>query len=151
MTPNPATEPHRFLEHLYHAAVRRALPLHNTAASLPPPPKGRTIVLGAGKAGGSMAQAVEAQATTRFDRAHFKGYGDWALEFEVVYYVLDPDYNLYMDVQQQLNLAIYERFAAKGVEFAFPTHTILVREVKRALRPALADYGSEKGATRSTG
>ncbi len=57
---NPATEPHRFLEHLYNAAVRRALPLHNTAAYLPKPPKGRTIVLGAGKAGGSMAQAVEA-------------------------------------------------------------------------------------------
>jgi glycerate 2-kinase len=60
MTPNPATEPRRFLEHLYQAAVLRALPLHNTAAFLPPPPKGRTIVLGAGKAGGSMAQAVEA-------------------------------------------------------------------------------------------
>jgi hydroxypyruvate reductase len=58
--PDPAAEPHRFLEHLYHAAVRRALPLHNTAAFLPRPPKGRTIVLGAGKAGGSMAQAVEA-------------------------------------------------------------------------------------------
>ena len=61
MTPHPATEPRRFLEHLYHAAVQRALPLHNTAAFLPPPPKGRTIVLGAGKAGGSMAQAVEAR------------------------------------------------------------------------------------------
>jgi hydroxypyruvate reductase len=60
MTPNPATEPHRFLEYLYQAAVRRALPLHNTAAFLPPAPKGRTLVLGAGKAGGSMAQAVEA-------------------------------------------------------------------------------------------
>jgi len=60
MTPNPATEPRRFLEHLFHTAVRRALPLHNTAAFLPAPPKGRTIVLGAGKAGGSMAQAVEA-------------------------------------------------------------------------------------------
>jgi hydroxypyruvate reductase len=58
--PNPATEPHRFLEYLYHAAVRRALPLHNMAAFLPPPPKGRTVVLGAGKAGGSMAHAVEA-------------------------------------------------------------------------------------------
>ena len=60
MTPNPAAQPRRFLEHLYQAAVRRALPLHNTAAFLPPPPKGRTIVLGAGKAGGSMAHAVEA-------------------------------------------------------------------------------------------
>jgi glycerate 2-kinase len=59
-TPDPATEPHRFLEHLFHAAVHRALPLHNTAAFLPPVPKGRTLVLGAGKAGGSMAQAVEA-------------------------------------------------------------------------------------------
>ncbi|HSV34216.1 MAG TPA: glycerate kinase [Ramlibacter sp.] len=58
--PHPATEPRRFLEHLYQAAVRRALPLHNTAAFLPPPPRGRTLVLGAGKAGGSMAQAVEA-------------------------------------------------------------------------------------------
>jgi glycerate 2-kinase len=53
-------EPLTFLEHLYRAAVRRALPLHNTAAFLPPPPKGRTIVLGAGKAAGAMAQAVEA-------------------------------------------------------------------------------------------
>ncbi len=58
--PDPATEPRRFLEYLYGAAVRRALPLHNTAAFLPAPPKGRTLVLGAGKAGGSMAQAVEA-------------------------------------------------------------------------------------------
>jgi len=58
--PDPATQPRRFLEHLYQAAVRRALPLHNTAAFLPPPPKGRTLVLGAGKAAGSMVHAVEA-------------------------------------------------------------------------------------------
>src|SRR3989338_5141087 len=58
--PDPATHPRQFLEHLYNAAVARALPLHNTAACLPPPPKGRTLVIGAGKAGGSMAQAVEA-------------------------------------------------------------------------------------------
>jgi hydroxypyruvate reductase len=58
--PDPRAQPRAFLEHLYRAAVHRALPLHNTAAFLPPPPKGRTIVLGAGKAGGAMAQAVEA-------------------------------------------------------------------------------------------
>jgi glycerate 2-kinase len=60
----PAADPHRdpraFLEHLVRTAVQRALPLHNTAAWLPPPPRGRTLVLGAGKAGGAMAQAVEA-------------------------------------------------------------------------------------------
>ncbi|MES2879837.1 MAG: glycerate kinase [Pseudomonadota bacterium] len=60
ITPNPATQPRQFLEFLYQTAVLRALPLHNTAAYLPPPPKGRTLVLGAGKAAGAMAQAVEA-------------------------------------------------------------------------------------------
>jgi len=57
---NPVAAPREFLEHLYQAAVRRALPLHTLGAHLPPPPKGRTVVLGAGKAGGSMVQAVEA-------------------------------------------------------------------------------------------
>jgi glycerate 2-kinase len=54
------TDPQTALRHLYDVAVQRALPLHNTAAYLPAPPKGRTLVLGAGKAGGAMAQAVEA-------------------------------------------------------------------------------------------
>jgi hydroxypyruvate reductase len=53
-------QPQVFLRQLFDAAVLRALPIHNTAAYLPPPPKGRTGVLGAGKAGGAMAQAVEA-------------------------------------------------------------------------------------------
>ncbi len=54
------TDPQTVLRQLYDVAVQRALPLHNTAAHLPPLPKGRTLVLGAGKAGGAMAQAVEA-------------------------------------------------------------------------------------------
>lgn len=62
--PDPATQPRAFLECLFNAAVTRALPLQNIARFLPTPPTrqsgGRTIVLGAGKAGGSMAQAVEA-------------------------------------------------------------------------------------------
>ena len=57
-------QPRRFLDHLFQAAVTRALPLANTARFLPEPPTpasgGRTIVIGAGKAGGAMAQAVEA-------------------------------------------------------------------------------------------
>jgi glycerate 2-kinase len=60
MNASYTTHPNEFLAELYAAAVKRALPLHNTAAYLPAPPKGRTIVLGAGKAGGAMAQAVEA-------------------------------------------------------------------------------------------
>lgn len=61
--PNYITESRQFLQNLLNAAVKRALPLHNIAAYLPTPPKpgqGRTIVIGAGKVGASMAQAVEA-------------------------------------------------------------------------------------------
>ena len=54
------TDPKAFLRQLFDAAVRRAMPLHNTQAFLPNPPKGRALVLGAGKAGGAMAHAVEA-------------------------------------------------------------------------------------------
>ncbi|MBS0433874.1 MAG: glycerate kinase [Proteobacteria bacterium] len=59
-TPNPHTDPRGFLRALYDAAVARALPAETTAAWLPQPPKGRTVVIGAGKAGGAMAQAVDA-------------------------------------------------------------------------------------------
>ena len=59
-TPNPHTDPRGFLRALYDAAVARALPAETTAPWLPPPPKGRTVVIGAGKAGGAMAQAVDA-------------------------------------------------------------------------------------------
>ena len=58
---NVTREPREFLQHLFDAAVKRALPLESTGAYLPQPPTaGRTIVIGAGKAGGAMAQAVDA-------------------------------------------------------------------------------------------
>jgi glycerate 2-kinase len=57
---SPIADPRAFLRSLYDAAVARALPADNTAACLPKPPKGRTLVLGAGKAGGAMAAAVDA-------------------------------------------------------------------------------------------
>ncbi|HSD96422.1 MAG TPA: mechanosensitive ion channel family protein [Sulfuricaulis sp.] len=69
---------------------------------------------------------VEQQSKTRLDRAHFKEYGDSALVFEVVYFVLDPDYNIYMDIQQAINLAIFRRFQEEGIEFAYPTRTLHV-------------------------
>lgn len=78
---------------------------------------------------------VVEQAQARFDRAHFKQYGDSALVFEIVYYVLSPDYNVYMDVHQSINLAIFECFAREGVEFAYPTRTVRL-ERAQAVQPA---------------
>jgi small-conductance mechanosensitive channel len=76
-------------------------------------------------------EIVEGQDKVRFDRAHFQGFGDSALTFEFVYYVLTPDYNYYMDVQQSINLALFEKLAGEGVEFAYPTQTVFVSGAPR--------------------
>jgi hydroxypyruvate reductase len=52
-------EPRAFLRGLYDAAVAAALPATCLPAHLPGPPRGRTIVIGAGKAAAAMAQVVE--------------------------------------------------------------------------------------------
>ncbi len=69
-------------------------------------------------------EIIENTAQACFDRAHFKEFGDFSLNFEVVYYVLSPDYAVYMDIQQSINLALFEAFEQEGLEFAFPTQTL---------------------------
>jgi small-conductance mechanosensitive channel len=71
-------------------------------------------------------QIIESQDMTRFDRAHFKAFGDSALQFEIVYYVLRAEYGLFMDIQQAINLEINRRFVEQGIEFAYPTQTLFV-------------------------
>lgn len=75
-----------------------------------------------------LREIIQSQQSTRFDRAHFARYGDSALNYEVVYYVLAADYGTFMDVQQAVNLAIYRRFAEEKIEFAFPTQTIYLHK-----------------------
>lgn len=83
---------------------------------------------------GMIRGAVEEHGdAVRFDRAHFKKYGDFALVFETVYYVMGPDYNKYMDIQQAINLRIHELFEAGGIEFAYPTQTLFVRSSAEAV------------------
>ena len=79
-----------------------------------------------------VAEIVERRDDTRFDRCHFKSYGDFALLFETVYFMLIPDYAAYMDAQQVINLEIHERFDAAGIEFAYPTQTIRLEGSSRA-------------------
>ena len=78
--------------------------------------------------------AVESRPQARFDRAHFKEYAEFSLAFEIVYYVLSADYAVYMDRQQAINLALFEKFAAEGVAFAYPTRTLYIRQEAAAGR-----------------
>jgi small-conductance mechanosensitive channel len=72
-------------------------------------------------------EVIEGIELTRFDRAHFFKFGESSYDFEVVYYIGSADYNLYMDIQQAINLGIVRGFADRGIEFAYPTRTVYVQ------------------------
>jgi len=69
---------------------------------------------------------IERREPVRFDRAHFKEFGDYALKFEVVYWIQTPDYNVYMDIQQAINLEIHKQFEEAQIGFAYPTRTVFI-------------------------
>jgi small-conductance mechanosensitive channel len=73
-----------------------------------------------------MQEVVEAQPDTRFDRAHFKTFADSSLDFEVVFYMAKPDYNLFMDTQQAINLELFRRFGEEKIDFAYPSRTVFL-------------------------
>jgi small-conductance mechanosensitive channel len=77
-------------------------------------------------------EIIEAQADTRFDRSHFAKHGAGSLDFETVYYVNSPDYNRYMDIQQQINLRLHDGLRKLGVELAYPTQKLLVASLPEA-------------------
>jgi small-conductance mechanosensitive channel len=81
---------------------------------------------------------------TRFDRAHFQGYGDFALIFEVVYFVLSADYNVHMDVQEAVNFRIKEEFERSGIAFAYPTQ-VSINRVDAASLAAMKAGGRNPG------
>lgn len=90
--------------------------------------------------------AVEAQNDARFDRAHFKSFGPSSLDFEAVYYVLKPDYNVFMDVQQAINLQLVRGFAEHGIDFAYPTQTLYLNRATAQRMPVkpLVNFGAEQ-------
>lgn len=88
---------------------------------------------------GMIREIIEAQELARFDRSHFKEFGNFSLNFENVYYVKTPDYNIYMNIQEAINLAIFRRFEEEGIEFAYPTQTIMVSQQDPLISPELKD------------
>jgi small-conductance mechanosensitive channel len=65
----------------------------------------------------------------RLDRAHFTSFGDSALIFEVVYYVESSNYNVYMDLQQKLNFELHDKLTEAGIQFAYPTQTLYLKQM----------------------
>ena len=63
-------------------------------------------------------EIISEQPSVRFGRAHFRDFADSTLNYEVVYYLLSPDYELYMDIQQNINLALLRSLAAEEIPLA---------------------------------
>ncbi|WP_019505125.1 mechanosensitive ion channel domain-containing protein [Pleurocapsa sp. PCC 7319] len=66
-------------------------------------------------------EIINSTENTTCDRAHFSGYGEFSLDFEVVYFVHNNDYTIYMNAQQKINLKIKSEFAKYNIDFAYPT------------------------------
>lgn len=80
-------------------------------------------------------EVVEAEEQARFERAHFKEFGAYSLVFEVVYWVTNPNYMTYMDIQQRVNLGIMRRFQEESIHFALPLQRFDLRTDSRTDRP----------------
>jgi small-conductance mechanosensitive channel len=76
---------------------------------------------------------IEKEKRTRFDRGYLSGFGEYGLDFEFVYFVLDPGYNVFVEIQQRINLDMLEAWQELGIEFAVPA---------RKLHPVPASNGS---------
>jgi small-conductance mechanosensitive channel len=99
---------------------------------------------------GIIKSFVDPEEQVSFGRAHFKSFGDSALIFEVVYTVLLPDYDLFMDVQQRFNLQLMRELKKIGVEFAFPTRTVyLAGDVAAAMPPAFSGLSPDGAPSRA--
>lgn len=82
-------------------------------------------------------EIIEATPETRFERCHLLNFSPRSLDFEVAYFVTNPDYRVFADAQQSINLRILERLRALGVTFAAEAPTpVFMQEPKKIPPPA---------------
>jgi len=79
---------------------------------------------------GIVKATIEKQENAAFDRVHLKSFGDFSINYEIVYYIESADYLKYMDTHHNICIDIFEQFEKAGIEFAFPTQTIFINNQK---------------------
>ena len=75
----------------------------------------------------ALERVIKSVSGITFGRAHFAAYGDYSFVYEAVYTVESPDYNVYMDKQQELNFKLKDELDKLGVRLSYPTQTVLVK------------------------
>jgi len=71
---------------------------------------------------------IDSQEDVRFDRGHLKGFSPGSIDYEFVYWVKNPDFILYMNIQQKINLAIIDEFAERKINMAYPAQKVLLEK-----------------------
>jgi len=71
---------------------------------------------------------ITIQKDATFDRAHLSSFGDFSINFEIVYYVESPEFLIYRDIHHAISISIFEKFENEKIEFAFPTQTLFVNK-----------------------
>lgn len=69
---------------------------------------------------------ISSKPQVRLDRCHFMSINKISMDIETVYWVLTDDYNIHMDLQQEILLEIQKAFEAENLNFARPVQTVTV-------------------------
>lgn len=85
-----------------------------------------------------IAAIIRTKRNIRFERSHFMRIHS-VLEIETVYWVLSDDYDLHMDIQQDILYDIKTAFEAEQISFAFPTQTVQVMPTEVVMRNDFED------------
>jgi len=73
-----------------------------------------------------LEKIVEDVELARLNRVHFVSFDDFALTFELVYFIDSPEHSVYMDARQEINFQIKTEFEKRGISMAYPTQTLYI-------------------------
>jgi len=93
---------------------------------------------------------VSKEVNATFDRAHLKSFGDFSINYEIVYYIESADYLTYMNIQQAICMNIFEKFECEEIEFAFPTQTLFLNNQANPVAPAIKENKNSRAIQKST-
>ena len=86
---------------------------------------------------GMLAELVKGLQGVSFDRCSLAAVGPSALDYELVVYSLNPDFNRSMAVRSRVLLALYRRFREEGIEFAYPTQKLFLSDAEKLVAARL--------------
>lgn len=100
---------------------------------------------------GMVSALVKEMDGVELDRCNFLGFGASSLDYELVFFSLNPDYKRTKAVTSKLLLAVFRKFHEQEISFAFPTQTIHLASVPEAVSGELAGALGRSVETASIG